>query len=101
MGEGGFVRARAHVMRRDQAQLLRLLLVCVAWAIGQTLTIGLAIQGFDVIIPAGLAVGVYALTDDLGRGTLGPPGDGGGGNVRYWRGRRIEDKQRKRSDRWN
>ena len=104
MGKGGLVRARAHVVRREQAQLLRLLLVCVAWAVGQTLTIGLAIQGFDVIIPAGLAIGVYALTDDLGRGTLGP-GGGGGGNVKYWRGRRIEgrveEKQRKQSDRWN
>ena len=97
MGEGGFVRARAQVMRREQAQLLRLLLVCVAWALGETLTFGLAIQGFDLVIPAGLAVGVYALTDDLGRPRIGGRG-GGGGPTKYWRGQRIDDKPR---DRWN
>ena len=81
-------------MRREQAQLLRLLLVCAAWALGQTLTFGLAIQGFDVVIPAGLAIGVYVVTDDLGRPTLG----GRGGGAKYWRGRQLDDKRR---DRWN
>jgi hypothetical protein len=79
---------------REQAQLVRLLLVCAAWAIGQTLTYGLSIQGFDVIIPAGLAVGVYAVTDDLGRGGT----RGRGGAVKYWRGRPVDDERR---DRWN
>jgi hypothetical protein len=85
---------------REQAQLVRLLLVCAAWAIGQTLTYGLSIQGFDVIIPAGLAVGVYAVTDDLGRGgTRGRSGTRGrGGAVKYWRGRPVDDERR---DRWN
>jgi hypothetical protein len=80
-------------MRREQAQILRLLLMCVAWSIGQMLTIGIAMQGFDLVIPAALAVGVYVVTDDLGRGGLG-----GGGNVKYWRGRRLDDDRR---DRWN
>ena len=82
-------------MRREQAQILRLLLICVAWTIGQMLTFGLAIQGFDVLIPAGLAIGVYIVTDDLGRSGFG---GGGGGGTRYWRGRRIENDRR---DRWN
>lgn len=96
MGEGRLVRARAQAVRREQAQLLRLLLVCAAWAFGETLTFGLAIQGFEVVIPAGLAVGVYAITDNLGRPSIG--GRGGGGPAKYWRGQRIDDKPR---DRWN
>jgi hypothetical protein len=69
--------------------------MCIAWTIGQMLTFGIAIQGFDVVIPAGLAIGVYIVTDDLGRPGFG--GDGASGS-KYWRGRRIEDDRR---DRWN
>jgi len=103
MGEGRLVRERAQGMRREQAQLVRLLLVCAAWAAGRTLLFGLPTLGwlhglgFDLVIPAGLAVGVYALTDDLGRGNIGGRG-GGGGPPKYWRGQRIDDKPR---DRWN
>jgi hypothetical protein len=81
-------------VRREPAQVLRLLFVCAAWAIGQTLTLGLAIQGFDLIIPAALAIGVYVVTDDLGR-----PGYGGslrGRDVKYWRGRPVDDEPRDR-----
>ena len=97
MGEGGLVRARAGLVRREQAQIIRLLLMCVAWTVGQMLTFGLSIQGFDVLIPAGLAIGVYVVTDDLGRPTFGGRG-GGGRGVKYWRGRPIDDDRR---DRWN
>ena len=93
MGESGVVRARAHVVRREQAQIVRLLLICTAWTIGQMLTYGLSIQGFDVIIPAGLAVGVYVATDDLGRPTFGGRG---GGSGKYWRGRPVDDSRRDR-----
>ncbi|HZP95711.1 MAG TPA: hypothetical protein VFC31_05150 [Candidatus Limnocylindria bacterium] len=76
-------------MTREQGQLLRLLLMCAAWAIGQTLTIGLAVDsGAELIVPAALAIGVYAISEDLARPRLG------GGNVRYWRGRRIDDDER-------
>ena len=81
-------------MRREQAQIIRLLLICTAWTIGQLLTYGLSIQGFDVLIPAGLAVGVYVATDDLGRPSFG--GRGGGGSGKYWRGRPVDDKRRDR-----
>jgi hypothetical protein len=93
VGESGVIRARAQAVRRDQAQILRLVLICTAWAIGQMLTLGLSIQGFDVIIPAGMAVGVYVATDDLGR-----PGFGGrgGGGAKYWRGRPVDDERRDR-----
>mgnify|MGYP001558313854 CR=1 FL=1 len=81
-------------MTREQAQIVRLLLMCVAWAIGQTLTRGLAVDLVDMVVPAALAIGVYVLTDDLGRARYG------GGNAKYWRGRRIEDDER-RGGRWN
>ena len=80
-------------MTRAQAQLVRLLLICLAWSIGQVLTIGLALGPANVIVPAVLGVGVYALTDDLGRAD-------GGGDAKYWRGRRIDDDRRGRG-RWN
>jgi hypothetical protein len=78
---------------REQAQLVRLLLICAAWAIGQVLTFGLSFQGVDFIVPAALAIGVYVITEDLGRPRSR-------GNVRYWRGRPIDDDPPKR-DRLN
>jgi len=79
---------------RPQAQIVRLLLMCAAWAVGQVLTFGLSVQGLDLVVPAALAIGVYVVTDDLGR----PRFDRG--NARYWRGRRIDEDPPKR-DRWN
>lgn len=90
MGAGGLLRARPKVVTREQAQLVRLLLICVAWALGQTLTVVLSIQFAEIVVPAALAIGVYLLTDDLGRQRPG------GGDGRYWRGRRIEDDRRGR-----
>ncbi len=81
-------------MTRGQAQIVRLLLVCVAWAIGQTLARGLAVDIVDAVLPAALAVVVYILTDDLGRARHDD------GNVKYWRGRRVDDDER-RGGRWN
>jgi hypothetical protein len=80
---------------REQAQLLRLLLICVAWALGQTITVGLSIAFAGIVVPAALAIGVYVLTDDLGRQRPG------GGDGRYWRGRRIDDDNRRGGGRWN
>jgi hypothetical protein len=98
MGTRGFVRAPAEVVTRDQAQLVRLLLICAAWAVGQVLVYVVLSQyssvPFDLVVPAALAIGVYVITEDLGR----PRSDRG--NARYWRGRRIDDDRPKR-DRWN
>lgn len=76
-----------------RAQLLRLLLVCAAWAAGETaiLGIGLDLRGLELAVPAGLAVGVYLVTEDLGRAR---PSGGG----KYWRGRRVDDDPPRR---WN
>ena len=68
--------------------------MCAAWSVGQLLTFGLSVQGIDLVVPAALAIGVYVVTDDLGR----PRFDRG--NARYWRGRRIAEDPPKR-DRWN
>lgn len=87
-------------MTREQAQLVRLFLVCVAWALGQVLTIGLSVPGADPLLPAALAAAAYVVTSDLGRPRMG------GGDGKYWRGRRIDqidrtDQDRPRRDRWN
>ena len=81
-------------MTGPRHRAVRLLLMCAAWSVGQLLTFGLSVQGIDLVVPAALAIGVYVVTDDLGRPRLN------GGNARYWRGRRIDDDPSKR-DRWN
>ncbi len=83
-------------MSRQQAQLVRLLLMCAAWAVGQIITIGLSVSvpGADLLVPAVLAAGVYVVTEDLGRPRLDRD------NAKYWRGRPIDD-DRPRRDRWN
>jgi hypothetical protein len=80
-------------MNRGQAAVLRFVLICAAWAVGQTLTWGLAIGPIGVVIPAALAIGVLVVTEDLGRRRAA------GGDLKYWRGRRVEDDERR--GRWN
>ena len=80
-------------MTRGQAAILRFVLICAAWAVGQTLMWGLSLGTFGVVIPAALALGVLVLTADLGRPRAS------GGDLRYWRGRRVDDDERR--DRWN
>jgi hypothetical protein len=70
---------------RGQAQIVRLLLMCAAWAVGRIIAAAVAIDLADFVVPAALAALVYVVTEDLGR----PGSDGGEG--KYWRGRRIDD----------
>ena len=76
--------------------LWRLLLICAAAAAGET--IAYQLEAYDVMMWAGLIAGaaVYILTQDLDR-----PRSGGGrrGEIRYWRGRKIDDDDGPR--RWN
>ncbi len=73
-------------MTREQAAFARLLLACAAWAVGETLLYASPALGpFGFIVPAVLGVGVFALTQDLGRRRSSDD------NVRYYRGRRIDD----------
>ena len=80
-------------MTRGRTAVLRFVLICAAWAIGQTLTWGLALGTIGVVIPAVLALGVLVLTEDLGHPRTA------GGDIKYWRGRRIDDDERR--GRWN
>jgi hypothetical protein len=79
-------------MTREQAQILRLILMCVAWAAASTLVMGISFGPTDLVIPAILAAGVYAVTDDLGRTRITEAG-------KYYRGRRIDDDRPR--GRWN
>ncbi len=80
-------------MTRGQAAILRFVLICAAWAVGQTVTWILSLGTVGVVIPAALALGVLVLTQDLGR-PRSP-----GGDLKYWRGRRVDDDTR--PGRWN
>ena len=98
MGTRGFLRAAAEAMTRERAQLVRLLLVCAAWAVGRVLVYDVfSSVGFiplaDLVVPGLLAAGVYVLTEDLGRPRFDRR------NVRYWRGRPIDDDPPKRDRR--
>jgi hypothetical protein len=93
MGAVGLLRERASGVTREQAAILRLVLVCVAWAIGQLLATAVPLPGADFVVPAVLAIGVYIVTADLGR----PRADV---SARYWRGRRIDDED-SGPRRWN
>ena len=78
-------------MTRDQAQLVRLVLMCLAWSLAQTLVLGISFGPIDLVVPAIVAAGVYVLTEELGRPRVSEGG-------KYYRGRRIDDDQR---GRWN
>ena len=98
MGARRLLRPPAEVVTREQAQLVRLFLMCAAWALGRVLVHG-ALTQFDPvpfvpIVPVALAIGAYVVTEDLGRPRVDR------GNVRYWRGRRIDEDPPKR-DRLN
>ena len=68
--------------------LWRLLLICLAAAAGETLAYQLG--WYDVIIWVGVlfGAGAYIFTQDLDRPR---PGARRRGEIRYWRGRRIDD----------
>ena len=74
--------------------LWRFLLICVAAAAGETIAI--VAGAFDLITVIGVIFGAaaYVLTNGFER-----PQGGGGGNVTYWRGRRIDPKDDPRK--WN
>jgi hypothetical protein len=80
-------------MTRGQAAIVRFVLICAAWAVGQTLTWAFALDRVGLIIPAALAIGVVVLTADLGRPRAR------GGDLKYWRGRRADDDEPR--GRWN
>jgi len=68
--------------------LWRLLLICAAAATGETIAYELG--GYDVIMWVGVLFGAaaYILTQGFDRPR---PGGGRRGEIKYWRGRRIDD----------
>lgn len=72
----------------------RLLVICVAWSVGVMLVWAFRAWALDPLVPAIFAVAAFVLTRDDGY----PRGGGGGGNVKYWRGRRVDDRAPRR---WN
>jgi hypothetical protein len=96
MGAAGVVRAaRGSRVTRAQAAIVRFVLICAAWAVGQTLAWGVAAGPIGVIMPAALAIGVLVVTEGLGRPRPS------GGSAKYWRGQRVDDRADKGRDRWN
>ena len=73
---------------RERAAVLRLVIICAAWALGEALVWQLRAFGLGLIVPALLAAAAFVATRDSGS-------SGGGDGETYWRGQRIN------RDRWN
>ena len=88
VGEGGLISLDAQEWPLVTQALWRLLLICAAAAVGET--IAYQVEAYGVRVWVGLAFGTaaYIFTQDVDR-----PRRGGGrrGEIKYWRGRRIED----------
>ena len=87
LGEGGVVLAAERPLVTQA--LWRLLFICLVAAAAETIAYGL--EAYDQVTLAGLigAVAAYFLTQDLGRPR---PGGGRRGEIKYWRGRPIDDE---------
>jgi hypothetical protein len=97
LGERGLVRAEErHAVNPTQAAYLRLLLICAAFAAGETAAWAIDATSVASIVGAILGAAAYVLTQDIDRP---PRGGGRRGEIRYWRGRRIDDDEGPR--RWN
>jgi hypothetical protein len=70
---------------RERAQLMRLVVISAAWALGEALVWQLQVAGLGLVVPALLAAAAYVATRDV----FTPRGD-----VTYYRGRPID------RDRW-
>jgi hypothetical protein len=68
--------------------LWRLLLICVAAAAGETIAYQLGAYSLMMWVGLLFGAGAFILTQDVDR-----PRTGGGrrGEIKYWRGRRIDD----------
>ena len=71
---------------RERRAWLRFGIVVVAAAIGETLGIALQLQSSDLLVPLLFGAAAFYLT--MG---LSGPRYRSDGNVRYWRGKRLDD----------
>ncbi|HEY8656658.1 MAG TPA: hypothetical protein VIN34_07985 [Candidatus Limnocylindria bacterium] len=72
---------------RERRTWLRFLIVVVAGAAGETLGFALGLPSADLLVPLLFGGAAYYLTD----GMDSPFRPRGGGQAKYWRGRRIDD----------
>jgi hypothetical protein len=75
------------VTGRQRDAIVRLLVVCAAWALGEALEYQFGATVLGPVLPLILAVAAYMATRDIRMG--------GGSDESYWRGRRID------RDRWH
>ncbi|HYV22187.1 MAG TPA: hypothetical protein VEN31_05995 [Candidatus Bathyarchaeia archaeon] len=90
MGEGGVVLVHAAERSLMTQGLWRLLLICAVAAAGETIAYQLEL--FDDVTLVGFVFGAvaYFLTQGQGRPR---PGGGRRGEIKYWRGRQIDDDE--------
>lgn len=74
----------------------RLLVIGFAWSLGAVLVYAFGAYALDTLIPALFAFAAFVFTRDDGYSSRG--GGGRGDNVKYWRGRRVDDRPPRR---WN
>jgi len=88
LGEGGLVPLHAGERPLVTQALWRLLLICAAAAAGET--IAYQLEAYDVVMWVGVVFGAaaYIFTQDIDRPR---PGGGRRGEIKYWRGRKVED----------
>ena len=72
---------------RERRTWLRLLIVVLAGAAGETLGIALGLPSADLLVPLLFGGAAYYLTDGLDS----PFRPRRGGEPKYWRGKRIDD----------
>ena len=72
---------------RQRGALIRLLIVCAAWALGDALEYELGASGLGPVLPIILAAAAFVATRDVSIG--------GASDDTYWRGRPID------RDRWH
>ena len=90
MGEGGIVPAPERPL--VTYALWRLLVICVAAAAGET--IAYQLEAYDILMWFGLFFGAIAYVLTQGFDAPRPTGGGRRGEIKYWRGRRIDDDDR-------
>ena len=73
-------------MDRERRAWIRFLIIVAAAAVGETIGIWQGLPSSDLLVPLLFGAAAYYLT----MGMSGPRYRGGG-TVRYWRGRKIDD----------
>jgi hypothetical protein len=87
LGERGIVPAPERPL--VTYALWRLLVICVAAAAGETIAYQLELYNEVMWVGVLFGVAAYIFTQDLDRPRAG--GGGRRGEIKYWRGRRIDD----------